>query len=150
MGDAVGHLSLRDKIFLFIHKNKHQRLRSTAIGIIWNSCVRELATIASLTEGKDCWNGWLSPKRRLSGTSDTLRISPDSEKMATPPIIVDVDDTPDAKSKPRKKRTKRARSRKHKKTETKKIETKKTETKKSSHRKHHRREKKEKPLENNA
>mmetsp|Transcript_130556 Transcript_130556/g.194443 ORF Transcript_130556/g.194443 Transcript_130556/m.194443 type:complete len:420 (+) Transcript_130556:228-1487(+) len=43
--DAVGHLSLRDKIFLFIHKNKHQRLRSTAIGIIWNSCVRELAKI---------------------------------------------------------------------------------------------------------
>ena len=46
--DVVGSLSIRDKIFLFMHKNKHQRLRSTAIGIIWNRCVRELAKIILL------------------------------------------------------------------------------------------------------
>jgi len=37
--------SLRDKLFLFVHKNKHQKLRATAIGIIWNRCVRDLAKI---------------------------------------------------------------------------------------------------------
>jgi len=43
--DVVGNFSFRDKIFLFMHKNKHQRLRSTAIGILWNRCVRKLAAI---------------------------------------------------------------------------------------------------------
>ena len=56
--DVVGSLSIRDKIFLFVHKNKHQRLRATAIGIIWNRCVRELAKIVFLesVENVQCIN----------------------------------------------------------------------------------------------
>lgn len=41
--DLIKGFSFRDKLFLFMHKNKHQRLRATAIGIIWNRCVRNLA-----------------------------------------------------------------------------------------------------------
>merc|ERR1711907_287984 len=54
--DVIGSLSVRDKIFLFIHRNKHQRLRSTAIGIIWNRCVRELAKVVFLesVENEKC------------------------------------------------------------------------------------------------
>mmetsp|Transcript_1579 Transcript_1579/g.5565 ORF Transcript_1579/g.5565 Transcript_1579/m.5565 type:complete len:563 (-) Transcript_1579:70-1758(-) len=40
--DLLSSFSVRDKIFLFVHKNKHQKLRATAIGIIWNRCVRKL------------------------------------------------------------------------------------------------------------
>merc|ERR1712137_92998 len=43
--DMMSSLSLRDKLFLFVHKNKHQKFRTTAIGIIWNRSVRELAKI---------------------------------------------------------------------------------------------------------
>merc|ERR1712137_25029 len=43
--DMMSSLSTRDKIFLFCHKNKHQKNRATALGIVWNRCVRELAKI---------------------------------------------------------------------------------------------------------
>ena len=56
--DVVGTFTLRDKIFLFIHKNKHQRLRTTAIGILWNHCLRELAKMMLIES--------------VEGTSDSL------------------------------------------------------------------------------
>jgi len=43
--DMMSSFSTRDKIFLLCHKNKHQKNRATAMGIIWNRCVRELAKI---------------------------------------------------------------------------------------------------------
>lgn len=44
--DMMSTFSLRDKIFLFVHKNKHQKNRATAIGVIWNRSVRELAKVS--------------------------------------------------------------------------------------------------------
>jgi len=71
--DMMSTFSLRDKIFLFVHKNKHQKNRATAIGVIWNRSVRELAKIVlveaaeSVSESKieehwhlileDCFHG---------------------------------------------------------------------------------------------
>eukprot|EP01104_Vermistella_antarctica_P019135 TRINITY_DN7355_c0_g1_i1.p1 TRINITY_DN7355_c0_g1~~TRINITY_DN7355_c0_g1_i1.p1 ORF type:complete len:531 (-),score=131.47 TRINITY_DN7355_c0_g1_i1:140-1732(-) len=41
--DIVGSYSFRDKLFLFLHKNKHHHYEMTALGILWNRCVRNLA-----------------------------------------------------------------------------------------------------------
>lgn len=43
--DMMSDFSIRDKVFLFVHKNKHQKNRATAIGIIWNRSVRLLAKV---------------------------------------------------------------------------------------------------------
>jgi len=36
-------LSLRDSVMLILHQNKSPKLRSLALGIVWNHCVRDLA-----------------------------------------------------------------------------------------------------------
>lgn len=41
----MSDFSIRDRVFLFVHKNRHQKNRATAIGIIWNRSVRQLAKV---------------------------------------------------------------------------------------------------------
>ena len=96
-------------------------------------------SIVSLTEGKECWNGWLSPMRRSScDTLEGITESPESESPESPPIIVDVQSIQESEKKHRKKRT----HRKHR--------DKKASRKTHAHKKHRKEKKKQSQLENNT
>jgi len=41
--DLVGNLSLKEKIMMFLSRNTTYKIETTAIGILWNRCVRKLA-----------------------------------------------------------------------------------------------------------
>lgn len=41
--ELLTSFSLRDKVYLFMHRNKHAHWRAVALGVIWNRCVRYLA-----------------------------------------------------------------------------------------------------------
>jgi len=43
--ELITPFSILDRIFFIVHQNTHQVLRATALGIIWNRCVRELAKV---------------------------------------------------------------------------------------------------------
>lgn len=41
--ELLTSFSLRDKVYLFMHRNKHAHWRAVALGVLWNRCVRYLA-----------------------------------------------------------------------------------------------------------
>ena len=43
--DMLNSFSFRDKVYLFMHRNKHARWRTVALGVLWNRCVRYLARV---------------------------------------------------------------------------------------------------------
>eukprot|EP00002_Diphylleia_rotans_P031265 TRINITY_DN648_c0_g1_i1.p1 TRINITY_DN648_c0_g1~~TRINITY_DN648_c0_g1_i1.p1 ORF type:complete len:431 (+),score=110.20 TRINITY_DN648_c0_g1_i1:65-1357(+) len=43
--ELVGSMPIRDKVFLFITRKKSVRLETTATGILWTRCLRNMATI---------------------------------------------------------------------------------------------------------
>lgn len=106
--------------------------------------VRSRSSIASLVEGKDCWNGWLLSTESSDMNSETSGTN-------SPPLLLEVTDVQSENSKKRKKRSTKSKKRVSRTKSSQKLKTdEKSKEDSTKKRRKHRKSRKEKSDQKDA